>query len=212
MVCRVPPCVFPGLSIERFPTPDPSNCLDNSPCRVSPGSRYKSTAKHLFEAIFQTGSESSQIWIHQNFSQFRDDGDIKVALKFEVLKMPDAISQILTQTFWCKVHGQAYFLNDKLKSIGAYWKERECPKVKLSPLGGGKIEWYWQLDSHERPDGILHVGVDLKTRMFLCYEINKGIYFPTGMVLERIRSEIVQNEVVAGDRLGKGYLDKTSKE
>jgi hypothetical protein len=68
----------------------------------------------------------------------------------------------------------------------------------------GRIDWIWTLEEKSRPHGVMHVGIEVERRNFVCYERSLGIYFPEGDKLERIYREIVQNSEMAGGHLGIG--------
>ena len=117
---------------------------------------------------------------------------------------PDDMSGVILETFWCKRHGKDLRIEERVDYYNAYWQETKEPEIEVAPEGKGKIRWIWKLEVPSRPHGILHVGMDLKTRRFVCFEHATGIYYPEGAVLERIRTEIVQDPLMAGSQLGQG--------
>lgn len=119
----------------------------------------------------------------------------------------DDMSSVILETFWCMRHGKELRVKERAADYRAYWQEQKVPEVEVAPKGGGKINWIWMLEVPSRPHGILHVGIDLKTRHFICFEHEKGIYYPDGITLERIRAEIVQEPLMAGDHLGRGLRE-----
>jgi hypothetical protein len=119
----------------------------------------------------------------------------------------DDMSSVILEAFWCKRHGKELRIKERAADYRAYWQEQKGPEVEVAPKGGGKINWIWRLEVPSRPHGVLHVGMDLKTRHFICYEHKKGIYYPDGPTLERIMAEIVQDPSMAGDNLGLGLRE-----
>jgi len=157
-------------------------------------------------------SLESKKWLHDNLSQIFDEEAIPLIESLDELKVGDDLFQLLSETFWCRVKEKPIDLDKRIKDIGLYWKETTKPSVEHAPIGKGAIDWFWKLDVKSRPHGTLHVGIDVETRRFLCYEHTIGIYYPEGITLERIRAEIVQDPQRAR-ALGKAYLrgDETMK-
>ena len=121
-------------------------------------------------------------------------GKIGEALdEFSELKTGDDCRSLVYQTFRRYVKGLPLELNWQLADTQLYWDERSEPQQSESPEGGGLIEWFAKLDVVERQHGVVHVGLDVNTRRFLCYELGKGLYYPEGVMLERIRGQVVQD-------------------
>lgn len=120
----------------------------------------------------------------------------------------DDVSAIVRVTFWEYVHQKEFQLPVKITHYMLNCRETNLPSVKFSPNGHGEIGWYWRLFSKRRDSGILHVGIDLKKRTFICYESDIGLFFPEGDTMERIYTEIVQEPEMAGIHLGKGLKEK----
>jgi hypothetical protein len=152
-----------------------------------------------------------QKWVNENISYF---SDVETAQAFnrlteDVLKSGDyidgdAISQILELSFLSMLNGKPFDLNKSITDTVAYWRENRTPNIKFSPQGLGKIQWTWKIRELTRYEGVIHVGLDIKKRTFICYEYGKGLYFPEGDIMERIYSEIVQDPIMAGTHIGKG--------
>lgn len=151
-------------------------------------------------------SLKSQKWLHDNLNQMDDLEAAKDLASFKELHTGDDLYKLLSETFWCRLKGRPIELENKIRLIGLYWKENAKPVAPLAPEGKGVVDWIWKLNIKTRPDGILHVGIDTKSRRFLCYEHTIGLYYPEGAVLERIRAEIVQEPKMAGKFLGKGRI------
>jgi hypothetical protein len=96
--------------------------------------------------------------------------------------------------FLAIMRGQEFDILQKLRSIKLSQLELRRPKQDLTPIGSNKIVWIWRLNVEGREHGILHVGIDVKTRNFICYEYPVGIYYPEGDVLQRIHTTIVQDD------------------
>lgn len=158
-------------------------------------------------------SEDSQKWVGQNIANGVSEGISKyfdllsVELRLSGDRLGDEdYSAILEQSFFHQVRTSPFNLEEEILHYANYWREHTTPNVRLSPNGLGEIDWRWQLSVAERPDGVLHVGIDRKKRTFICYERTVGIYFPEGDVMERIYAEIVQDPNMAGEFVGKGRL------
>lgn len=154
----------------------------------------------------------TQYWLHQNFGNF--GGDLAMGenfVKLKVVRSDGDVRKLLSESFWCKLNGKPFDLEKSVELIGIYWLEHDWPEIKFAPEGRGTIDWIWQLDIKSRPHGVLHVGIDTKTRRFLCYERTVGVYYPEGETLERIYTEIVQDEYVAGIHVGKGRIERKEK-
>lgn len=116
--------------------------------------------------------------------------------------------EILEETFWCKLHGKPSDIESLIRSDVIYWREVSIPNVKFSPQGQNEIQWIWQLEVKERPNGTLHVGLDVKKRTFICFDRKVGVFFPEGETMERIYREIVQVPSRARDHIGQGRISK----
>lgn len=136
--------------------------------------------------------EKSQIWLDDNL-----DHQIFFEFTNMLSSLPEIhhggdIRAILKKSFWCRLKGLPYNLNEEIGLIDLYWKEVKKPSVVYSPLGKGKVNWAWRLEIKSRPHGIIHVGMDTKSRRFLCYDRTIGVFYPEGLLLDRIRTEIVR--------------------
>lgn len=144
-----------------------------------------------------------------------DDESIKSI--FEVLTekynlQSDDYTSILLKTFIDRINKRDLKLDEVIHNYIMYWRENTTPKDRVAPEGGGKVNWIWKLSATERPQGIVHLGIDEVTRRFICYEWNKGVYYPEGVLLERIRAEIVQVPDVARNHIGRGYLNEENSD
>lgn len=159
-------------------------------------------------------SESTQIWVEQNVSQVRDVEISNIFTNFTNVSYlhGDDVSKILRETFILKVGNKKLDLKNKIEMSMIYWIEQSIPIFNASPEGNGKITWIWKLPTKERKLGVIHVGLDDKSRRFICYERNRGIYYAEGEILERIRAEIVQNTDMASGRVGKGYFENKERQ
>jgi hypothetical protein len=119
----------------------------------------------------------------------------------------DDISAVILDTFWCKRHQKDLRIEERVAYYKAYWQEQKDPDIEFAPEGKGKIRWIWKLEVPSRLHGVLHVGMDLKSRRFVCFEHTTGIYYPEGSVLERVYTEIVQNPEMAGYQFGQGLRE-----
>lgn len=154
----------------------------------------------------------SQKWLHQNFGNF--GGNLEIGEDFSKLKVvrsDDDAYVILSESFLCRVNGKPFDLERRIELIGIYWLENSWPVVEFAPEGKGKVNWIWKLEVKSRPHGVLHVGIDTKTRRFLCYERTVGVYYPEGETLERIYAEIVQDPIRADIHIGKGRIERIEK-
>lgn len=158
-----------------------------------------------------TATANTQLWLHENFSQMDDKEIADILLNFDELRGGDDVFKLVSEGFWCRLKGKPLEFEARISLTGTYWKENDRPNINLAPVSRGSIEWIWKLDVPERTFGVLHVGIDLKTRVFVCFENTVGIYYPEGDILERIRAEIIQNPAMAGTRIGKGYLSDKAK-
>lgn len=141
-------------------------------------------------------SEKAQKWLADDLV---DALDVKIMLNFEKLdeiRVGDDIYTVMSEALWCKIHGKSIDLDKKITLIGIYWEEQQEPEFNIAPLGKGKIEWKWTLEVKTRPHGILHIGIDVKSRKFICYERTIGIYYPEGKLLDRIRRDIVRTSPI----------------
>ena len=156
---------------------------------------------------FNRMSVASQNWLHQQFAGL-DEGEVsKLLSEFEEIKLGDDVLSLCSETYWSYLRKEPLKLKERIELIGLYWLENDRPyKIQHAPVGGGKIDWIWKLPVKERTHGILHVGLDTKSRRFICYEQTIGVYYPEGRTLERIRAEIVQDKIMAGKHIGKGWL------
>lgn len=149
----------------------------------------------------------SQTWLHESFNQIEDDSLVEIIEKIDEIKIADDAGMILKTTFWCKVNDMPFDLENKIRLLGVYWKEHERPQVKFAPISRAKVDWIWKLSDQTRPHGVIHVGIDEETREFLCYDQVSGVYYPKGMLIDRIRAEIVQDSVVSGTNVGRGRIE-----
>jgi hypothetical protein len=157
---------------------------------------------------FSKTSEKTIAWLEQNLN-YENDVDllkaVKVVEKFSKIHAVD-VEGVVWGAFWEYLHKQRLKLPDKVANYIILWREENSPNIKLSPNGLGEINWLWKLPStRKRKYGILHVGIDLKKRTFICFESDIGLYFPEGETMERIYTEIVQEPNMAGIFVGKGF-------
>jgi hypothetical protein len=150
--------------------------------------------------------KSTHIWLHDNVGQLRDPAVAEsVASVAELLKFhSDDLSDMLKKTFWSRLKKMPFDYESYFFEKVIYWKENEPPAIKYSPQGLGEVKWIWKLDVESRLHGIMHVGLDVKKRNFICFERNLGVYIPEGEKLERIYREIVQVPAMARDHIGLG--------
>lgn len=158
------------------------------------------------DKIDDLSSESIK-WIEAKLIMQRDvelSKAFDAVLKWSNLNGADANS-IIRETFWDFAHGKPFQLLSKISDYIINSIEMKPPDIRFSPSGHGEIGWYWKLLSPRRKSGILHVGIDLKKRTFVCYERDLGVYFPEGETMDRIYTEIVQDPEMAGIWVGKGF-------
>lgn len=156
-------------------------------------------------------SADSQLWIKEHLHQINEP---EIALLFDKvyeIRCFDDVYQVASVAFWRRANGKPLDLEARIEEIELYHKESQEPSIRFAPVGGGEVMWMWKLPVNSRPYGVLHIGIDTNTRRFLCYEQTKGLYYPEGEVLERIRAEIVQEPLMAGRHLGKGLKDAKRK-
>lgn len=156
--------------------------------------------------IEDLSSESIE-WIEAKLTAQRDvelNKAFVAVLKWSNLNGADADS-IIRETFWDFAHGKPFQLASKISELIINSIEMKPPDIRFSPSGHGEIDWNWKLLSTRRKSGILHVGIDLKKRTFVCYERDLGVYFPEGETMDRIYTEIVQDPEMAGIWVGKGF-------
>lgn len=163
------------------------------------------TEDEIFEFHFGTGMGLRNSW------GLWGDSPLAKHMRSLGFTHADDMSSAVLGTFWCKRHGKDLRIEERVADYKAYWQEEKRPGIGVAPEGKGKIQWIWKLEVSSRPHGVLHVGMDLKTRRFLCFEHQTGIFYPEGAVLERIRAEIVQNPDMAGSQVGQG-LRKAKRE
>jgi|GEM_PF-2459623 len=138
-------------------------------------------------------------------------GDEALGLKkrlgrIDALKNQNDLELFLRESFWSKVKGRDFHIADRLEDFETYWKESTTPNISVVPGTNEKLEWIWKLPVATRQNGIIHVGLVTVSRKFICFEQNRGIYYPTGATLEKVRAEIVQDPDVSLEFIGKGYL------
>lgn len=114
------------------------------------------------------------------------------------------ICGIFEKSFFALWNDEKYNIRESINDYVLYWREQSKPSAKVSPDGLNRIDWIWQLDVASRKHGVLHVGIDVKKRTFICYEYTVGLYFPEGETMERIYREIVQDQDMAGQFIGIG--------
>jgi hypothetical protein len=148
----------------------------------------------------------SQLWLHKNVQSL---GDLDVGEALERISkeltfhMGDC-STLALESFWSRLKNIPYNYHLFFVQAAIRWRENERPTITNSPQGMGRIDWIWTLEEKSRPHGVMHVGIEVERRNFVCYERSLGIYFPEGDKLERIYREIVQNPEMAGGHLGIG--------
>lgn len=158
-----------------------------------------------YDEMFQLPNETLT-WLHENAFIIREPrlAEIIDELNETIEKKGDTfhgddMSEILRMSFWNRLRGKPIELDDGLKSSVLYWRESTVPDIKFSPFGRGEIKWTWKLQVPTRTHGVMHVGIDLAKRTFVCYEHSLGLYFPEGEVMDRINREIVRNNDLALD-------------
>lgn len=162
---------------------------------------------------FPNISAKSLEWVRDNIDlgEEKDPGLLKAfkdVVKWSGIRGDD-IAAILRLAFHADIHKREFVISDSISDRIIAWRETTTPEVKYSPSGQGEINWAWKLEStKKRKYGVLHVGIDLKKRTFVCYESDVGLYFPEGETMERIYAEIVQEPDMAGIWLGKGFKDR----
>lgn len=156
-------------------------------------------------------SPEIQIWLQENVDLTRnlDFAEILNKLHLTILNRGQNLiggnfGEIFNRAFWRCLHNKPLEFEEEVRNNVIHVMENSTPDVKYSPQGKGEIEWLWKLPVKERLHGVLHVGIDLKKRTFICYERSIGVYFPEGETLERIYREIVQNPDNAGSHIGIG--------
>jgi hypothetical protein len=148
---------------------------------------------------------SSQLWLGQNAGHIDENVAQSInAVRKHITCHGDAFNSMMKEAFWCRIHNKPFDFFLDLYSAVISWKENHKPAAEHSPNGLGRIDWIWKLDSKDRLNGVMHVGIDVKKRNFVCFERNLGVYFPEGDKLERIYEEIVQDPAMAGDHIGAG--------
>lgn len=140
------------------------------------------------------------------------EGDKALELKkrlgrLDALKKQNDLELFLRESFWSKVKGLDFHIAARLEDFETYWKESTTPNISVVPGTDEKLEWIWKLPVTTRQNGIIHVGLVIVSRKFICFEQNRGIYYPTGATLEKVRAEIVQNPDASLNFIGKGYLE-----
>lgn len=136
-------------------------------------------------------SLKSQTWLA---AQFIDIVEIANNLKkISPSFIADDVNQLMRQTLIDTLHNKPLKINLKINDVETYWAEAAFPKFNKSPIGLNIVEWNWQLPNSKRKHGIIHVGIDTKTRQFLCFERTIGYYYPEGTLLEKIRKEFIKN-------------------
>jgi hypothetical protein len=152
----------------------------------------------------------SQLWLHENV-QTLGDPDVNAAMErvsAELTFHGADYSRLAIESFWSRLKNIPYDYHLFFVQAVIWWREHEEPIITKSPQGLGRIDWIWTLEEKSRPHGVLHVGLEVERRNFVCYERNLGIYFPEGEKLERLYREIVQNPDMAGSHLGIGRQNK----
>lgn len=144
------------------------------------------------------------------------DGDEVLGLQtmlgqIDALKNQNDLELFLRESFWSKVKGRDFNIVNRLEDFETYWKESTTPDKNVVPGTDEKLEWIWKLPVETRRNGILHVGLVTASRKFICFEQDRGIYYPVGDTLEKIRADIVQNPDLSLEFVGKGYLKNKTK-
>lgn len=138
-------------------------------------------------------SKESQKWLSEELGQILlTPKSIELYSKIEWLLNDDG-AHINTELFIEFMRGQEVDLLQKLRSVKLFRLETRRPEQVVTPIGRNKIVWIWTFAVKEREHGILHVGIDIKTRNFVCYENTIGIYYPEGGRLQFLHKNIVQN-------------------
>lgn len=156
-------------------------------------------------------SEKSQNWIDIEIMTVADDQIVNAfeSVRKSLANKGNTITNqdygpILKKAIIAKLNDKPFNLNDEIDYYVNYWREITKPNITKSPDGLNEIDWLWTLKVESRSNGILHVGLDTKKRTFICYENTVGLYFPEGDVMERIYSDIVQDQLMASEHLGRG--------
>jgi hypothetical protein len=126
----------------------------------------------------------------------------------DVLKSGDDVFKVFGVSFLYYVKKERFDLSEIVADIDLYWKEEARPEMKVVPGEEAPIIWAWKLEVDTRPHGRLHVGINSSNRRFVCFELGRSFFYPEGDVLDRIRVEIVQSDLLSGDLVGKGRLER----
>ncbi|HEU5124852.1 MAG TPA: DUF6794 domain-containing protein [Verrucomicrobiae bacterium] len=125
------------------------------------------------EHIKAMTTESETIEYHMNLglglrNQWGLWHDSRLARFFDRLGVhhPDDMSGIILETFWCKLHGQPFRLNERVRYCQAYWLSMEMPKDG-NPKDGARIAW---VISKGSGPGTIHLGVSTSDRSYWRYE------------------------------------------
>lgn len=171
--------------------------------------KYKKEMGFIGDGVSLKGlSEGAYLWLSDQI-QMQERKDLgRIADKFPQIRFESDMVGIINHAVWSAVRGFDFDISKDLDRLENFWKEAEPPAINLNPETGAKVEWIWSLPTDKRNDGKIHVGVEVTSRHFVCFEHGQGFYTPQGILLERIRSEIVQDRMMASDHVGKGFLDK----
>lgn len=134
-----------------------------------------------------------QNWI---FDAFLPRGNKEIMEEFEnsnYLVTGDDIPMLYKNCFINYLNNKPFKLKEELQLVDLYWKERKLPTQTISPIGKNKINWIMGIATDKRPHGVIHVGVDKKTKQYICYERTIGIYYPEGKLLVKIREQDIKD-------------------
>jgi hypothetical protein len=129
------------------------------------------------EHIKAMATESGMIEYHMNLglglrNQWGLWHDSRLARFFDQLGVhhPDDMSGIILDTFWCKLHGQPFRLDERVRHCQAYWLSMETPKDG-SPKDGARIPW---VISKGSGPGTIHLGLSTSDRSYWRYDYGSG--------------------------------------
>jgi hypothetical protein len=124
------------------------------------------------------------------------------------IRHADDMSELIMNTLWCRIHNQPFRLDERTKYYQAYWRANASPPETVTTPGGDEIDFRQSLggtNSSGLPHAV-HIGQCEKDGSFWAYEWNKGVYAPTGEMLNAIIEDDYWKETKPNKRLHRTSL------
>ncbi|HNT27325.1 MAG TPA: hypothetical protein PKH10_04010 [bacterium] len=104
---------------------------------------------------------------------------------------PDDMSGVILDTFWCKRHKKDFRLKERAEYYKTWWLAvAKPPSTSMDPQDQSEIDWLMSLNiGNEKRPQIIHAGKSKKSKRWLVYEYDKGVYVPNKELLEKIKKQ-----------------------